>query len=159
MLEKFTIWERQTIAARSCSEMINTLALRMQNHYLKPFPKLLIWAIDGPSMKHSLDNTWIWHSLGDTWIWYGFCFPYQTHTWPCLHSATSLLSHTNTTWSLNPHYGHTTYIAVLHAIPVSARHSCIWCENAMGIWESPIQFPYHPGMLANVIWEWYGQLP
>ena len=67
--------------------------LRMQNHYLKPLPKLLIWAIYGSSMKHSLDNTWIWHSLGNTWIWYGFCFPYQTHTWHCLHSATSLVSY------------------------------------------------------------------
>jgi len=149
--------------------------LRMQNHYLKPLPKLLIWAIYGPSMKHSLDNTWIWHSLGNTWIWYGFCFPYQTHTWHCLHSATiksSLIPIPHDLWTLTMgilhisqcsmqfpcHLGTLVYmwkccgdLGKFHTIPISSRHAS-QCDMGM-IWSTSIKPPYyHPGISVSDIW-------
>ena len=116
MLEKFTMR-----MANHCGKIMlrnDQHPLRMQNHYLKPLPKLLIWAIYGPSMKHSLDNTWIWHSLGNymdlVWILLSISNPYLALS--SFSYKSSLIPIPHDLWTLT--------VGILHISQCSMQFPC-----------------------------------
>ena len=64
--------------------------------------------------------------------------------------------HTNTTWNLDLHYGNATYLAIIHTIPRSFRHTGLWYGNdIVNFYTLSISCA---GML-HLIWEWYGVSP
>ena len=54
----------------------------------KPVDMGHIWPKCGDDMAQPMGTLWIIHGFG-----MGYCFPYQTHTWHCLHSVVTLLSY------------------------------------------------------------------
>ena len=103
-----------------------------------------------------MGTLWIIHGFG-----MGYCFPYQTHTWHCLHSVVTLLSYAmellriwqqsiNTPWDLLwEWYGSAPYQYHMISGPSLWKYY-VFSNNP---YNSQIIQAYWP-----MIWEWYSKL-